>query len=302
MTHSESGEKSLRSWKEIAAYLERDTRTAYRWDKEAGLPVRRYTDGSRSSVYAYPSEIEAWRAARPTQSETDTPVPVPLWRRMEAWAAVGVGVAAVLVITYGPFLNPRNPVAEAAEGSMRTEQVWTGKDVAWYSRLSADGKRLSFVDSSSGDLWIRELPSGAKRRIIGEDSWEKNSSYPETHALSRDGQEIAYVWFDAETKRFQLRVGPVPAKNEKHQDQVIFESPSQAGGWIEVFGWLSDSKGMFLHSAEGGDLRLFIGDTEAGQAEALKSLAWSYPEGAEISPDGAWIAYGLRPDPIAAQH
>jgi len=83
---------------------------------------------------------------------------------------------------------------------------------------------------------------------------------------------------------------------------VIFESPSQAGGWIEVFGWLSDSKVMFLHSAEGGDLRLFIGDTEAGQAEALKSLAWSYPEGAEISPDGAWIAYGLRPDPIAAQH
>jgi hypothetical protein len=31
-----SGERPLQSWKEIAAYLERDERTAQRWEKEEG--------------------------------------------------------------------------------------------------------------------------------------------------------------------------------------------------------------------------------------------------------------------------
>ena len=48
-------EKPLQSWKEIAAYLERDERTARRWEKSAALPVRRHGEGKGSSVYAYPS-------------------------------------------------------------------------------------------------------------------------------------------------------------------------------------------------------------------------------------------------------
>lgn len=44
------GEKPLQSWKEIAAYLERDSRTARRWEKTLGLPVRRHGDSSRASV------------------------------------------------------------------------------------------------------------------------------------------------------------------------------------------------------------------------------------------------------------
>ena len=47
-------EKPLQSWKEIAAYLEREPRTARRWEKIQGLPVRRHGDSSRASVYAYP--------------------------------------------------------------------------------------------------------------------------------------------------------------------------------------------------------------------------------------------------------
>ena len=57
-----SAEKPLQSWKEIAAYLERDVRTVGRWAKENGLPVRRHGTGKGSSVYAFPSEIAAWSA------------------------------------------------------------------------------------------------------------------------------------------------------------------------------------------------------------------------------------------------
>jgi len=51
-------EKRLESWKEIEAYLKRDFRTLRRWEKEEGLPIHRHSHKSRSSVYAYPSEID----------------------------------------------------------------------------------------------------------------------------------------------------------------------------------------------------------------------------------------------------
>src|SRR5579872_5101053 len=57
-------EKRLESWKEIEAYLKRDVRTLRRWEKEEGLPIHRHSHKIRSSVYAFPSEIDAWRTSR----------------------------------------------------------------------------------------------------------------------------------------------------------------------------------------------------------------------------------------------
>ncbi len=50
----------LDSWKDIAAYLDRDVRTVMRWEKTRGLPVYRVPGGSRGAVYAYSLEIEQW--------------------------------------------------------------------------------------------------------------------------------------------------------------------------------------------------------------------------------------------------
>jgi hypothetical protein len=50
--------KRLESWKEIAAYLNREVRTAMRWEKERGLPVHRIP-GKRSGVSAPASEAGA---------------------------------------------------------------------------------------------------------------------------------------------------------------------------------------------------------------------------------------------------
>jgi len=48
------------SWKEIAAYIGRDIRTAKRWEEERRLPVYRVPGGGRRAVYAYASEIDQW--------------------------------------------------------------------------------------------------------------------------------------------------------------------------------------------------------------------------------------------------
>ena len=43
----QSSERRLDSWKEIAAFFDRDERTVKRWEKERGLPVHRTPGGSR---------------------------------------------------------------------------------------------------------------------------------------------------------------------------------------------------------------------------------------------------------------
>lgn len=51
----------LDSWKEIAAYLNRDIRTCQRYERECSLPVHRLEDSPRARVFAYKDEIDAWR-------------------------------------------------------------------------------------------------------------------------------------------------------------------------------------------------------------------------------------------------
>jgi TolB-like protein/thioredoxin-like negative regulator of GroEL len=51
----------LDSWKEIAAYLNRGVRTVRRWERDEGLPVHRHAHRVLGSVYAFKSELEAWR-------------------------------------------------------------------------------------------------------------------------------------------------------------------------------------------------------------------------------------------------
>ena len=57
-------EKRLDSWKEIAAYLNRDVTTVQRWEKREGMPVHRHVHEKRGSVYALPEELDAWMRSR----------------------------------------------------------------------------------------------------------------------------------------------------------------------------------------------------------------------------------------------
>ena len=62
MSKSSSVTDRIDSWKEIAAYLGRDARTAIRWEKERGLPVHRVPGGQRQAVFSYRHELDAWLA------------------------------------------------------------------------------------------------------------------------------------------------------------------------------------------------------------------------------------------------
>src|SRR5580704_17680212 len=64
-------EGRLDSWKEIAAYLNRDVTTVQRWEKREGMPVHRHVHDKRGSVYALGSELDAWVQSRRIHLEED---------------------------------------------------------------------------------------------------------------------------------------------------------------------------------------------------------------------------------------
>src|SRR5262245_55732654 len=66
-------EGRLDSWKEIAAYLGRGSRTVQRWEREEGLPVHRLAHDKRGSIYARRDELASWwESRRRTLTATST--------------------------------------------------------------------------------------------------------------------------------------------------------------------------------------------------------------------------------------
>ena len=73
-------DKRLDSWKEIAAYANRDVTTVQRWEKREGMPVHRHLHEKRGSVYALTEELDGWiqsRRARLEETEEKPPVEPP---------------------------------------------------------------------------------------------------------------------------------------------------------------------------------------------------------------------------------
>src|SRR5437763_6753552 len=64
-------QKTLESWKQIAAYLDRSERTVRRWEANEGLPVHRRGHEKQDTVFAYKHEIEAWTRLRTKCPGTD---------------------------------------------------------------------------------------------------------------------------------------------------------------------------------------------------------------------------------------
>lgn len=75
-----ANEPRLESWGEIAFYLKRDIRTAQRYEKQYGLPIRRMVIGKTGQVFAYRSELDKWILERQPKLE-DEPVDENLSRQ-----------------------------------------------------------------------------------------------------------------------------------------------------------------------------------------------------------------------------
>ena len=91
----------LDSWKEIAAYLGRETRTVQGWEKNESLPIHRHQHARQGSVYAFKSELDAWREARKQIPDEPAPATPATPRHPARLVALLVGAGLALLLAAG---------------------------------------------------------------------------------------------------------------------------------------------------------------------------------------------------------
>jgi len=158
----------LDSWKEIAAYLNRDVRTVQRWERREGMPVHRHQHDKRGSVYALTSEVDAWRKSRRLElledaqqspAESDRPTAAPaMWR----WFVLSSGVAVLALLTIAYFMTRHR--AEATH-SPKIESL----AVLPFQNLSGDPSQDYFADGMTEEL-IGRLSSVRGLNVISRTS------------------------------------------------------------------------------------------------------------------------------------
>jgi len=305
---SANSQTRLESWKEIGAYLQRDATTARRWEKEEGLPVHRHSHKSRSSVYAYPSEIDAWRVGRKVVPEPAPPR--PLWKI----PAFAVTMLLCLVMVG----NGVRPQAASAQGGPSKRLVCN--DNCGDAYLSADGRFLLYTDWSTGDLAIRDLASGQVKRLLAKPGGRnENDDYTWFGVFSPDHRQVAYLWsFDGGRGHDSDHQVRVLANEPGAKPRTLLTSSAQYD-WFHVAGWAPDGKSILVVAERTLDSTWELAWVSAndGTIKPLKSLQWRYgqPKSAitsgapDISPDGRYIAYSAlavnpskpRPAPTDSQ-
>ena len=159
----------LDSWKEIAAYLNRDVRTVQRWEKQEGLPIHRHLHDERSSAYAFANEIDDWLKHRAEQGDTEK---LPARRKPLSWWPAGVALAAMASgIVIWAFLRAPPVAAPLSSlsvvfGPSERFREW-GPDVA----LSPDGSTLVYggsdVHGTREELRVRHIDRVESRVLEG---------------------------------------------------------------------------------------------------------------------------------------
>jgi len=274
-------EKPLQSWKEIAAYLERDERTARRWEKEEGLPVRRHCEDKRSSVYAYPGELDAWRLARGPKSSRR---PVLRWS-VPAVLGFLVVILGAWFIKYSPIFNPPNPLVEAADG-ITLRQVWSEPPVDDMGDVSLDGRFLTFTDWDTGDLAIRDLETEETRRVTDKGTWRESDEFAEFSIISSDGKRIAYSWHNEEGN-YDLRVSGLDGSDP----EVLYRCSGEE--WVKPIDWLPDGSKILVGLFQDSILvRLAFVSASDHSVDSVAESIWKRSfVFVGLSPDGESIVF-----------
>jgi Tol biopolymer transport system component len=261
----------LESWKEIAVYLKKDITTVRRWEKAEGLPVHRHPHKTRSSVYAYPSEIDAWRAGRKVVPD---PAPIrSLWR----WPAFALTMLLCLIMV-GNGVRP--VAAQQAAAAKAARQLWVTRSGELPQSISSDGRYFSLTDWP--DLAVHDLTTGTNRRLTNGSS----DGFNEGSVFSSDGRQIAYSW--SGTGGNEMRVIPVTGGNPRTLRRA------GAGSYMLPQCWSPDSKQLLVSNfLPDGTSQLALISVQDGSIRSLKTIEWQHFN-ASFSPDGKLIAYDAR--------
>lgn len=263
-----SPEDLLDSWKEIAAYLNRDVTTVQRWEKREGMPVHRHLHNRMGSVYASREELDTWVRSRNLRTEQENgnnaPSPNPpespprsaisasltRWRFLLPLAAAG----AALAIGTSLWLQRteyfwRNPIADARF------QTITGSDgVAQAVAVSRDGHFVAFLSDRDGpmDVWVTQVGSEQFHNLTHGSAPELVNPSVRTLGFSPDGSLVTF-WGRKQdgSSDGDISIWAVP---------TLGGQPKPYMDGVAELDWSADGSRLVYHTPGPGD-PLFVSDS-----------------------------------------
>jgi Tol biopolymer transport system component len=260
-------EDRLDSWKEIAAYLNRDVTTVQRWEKREGMPVHRHVHDKIGSVYGFRAELDAWARGRNLSAAAEngngasSPGPAALPPRLAisnsitTWKFVLPLAAVIAALAIGMILWLqkteyfwRNPIAAA-----RFQTVTDLDGVAQAAAVSRDGHFVAFLSDRDGqmDVWVTQAGSGEFHNLTRGSAPELVNPSVRTIGFSPDGSLVTF-WGrkKGSGSSGDISVWAVPTLGG--QPRPYLEG-------VAEFDWSHDGSRLVYHTPGPGD-PLFVSD------------------------------------------
>jgi Tol biopolymer transport system component len=170
-----------------------------------------------------------------------------------------------------------------ARGAMAPRLVWDRSG----GRISPDGKFLAFVNWATGNLSIRELPSGRIKALTA--SPEGSRDFAEGMAISPDGKSILYTWWNDKRVAFEIRL----IGRDGGQPRVLFEIDEKATGYASPVGWTRDRRNVVLLSQH-KTVDVVVVPLDGGAPRLVKSFEEMTAPMFRLSPTADVVAFDME--------
>jgi Tol biopolymer transport system component len=192
-------------------------------------------------------------------------------------------------------------VVEKGDKEFNIRHIWTWPDLTVFGSSSPDGRFLSFVDWTTGDLAIRVIATGKQRRVTNKGVWDdEHPGYAIISRWSPDSKQLVYTWVTANNNS-ELRTvgidgsGPRTLVKEKEEE------------WIDPADWSPDGKYVLATIAKGPDKKtdLVLVSATDGTLRKIKTQETGNTiaiGGYLFSPDGLYIAYNRSQNKGTLEH
>ena len=257
---AERSNDRLDSWKEIAAYLNRDVTTVQRWEKREGMPVHRHLHDRMGSVYAFRADLDEWVRSRNLRGATGNGNDVPSQNStavlprsttaatLTSWKFL-LPLAAAVALTIGAYTWLqraeyfwRSPIAETG---FQTVTDFEGVNEA--AAVSRDGHFIAFLSNRDGqmDVWVTQIGSGQFHNLTHGSALELVNPSVRTLGFTPDGSFVTF-WV---RKHDGSSAG----------DISVWEVPTLGGEprpyleGVAEFDWSNDGSRLAYHTPGPGD-------------------------------------------------
>jgi Tol biopolymer transport system component len=189
------------------------------------------------------------------------------------------------------------PLLFAQTKEFKIVRIWSGSDVDYEGAPASDGRYISFVDWETGDLALRDLSTGEKRRLTDKGTWFQSEEFALYSKWSPDNNRLVYNWFNKDFY-FDLRIFDIKSSKE----HILYQNKEV--NWIEPHDWSADGKYVLtIFTPEEQKNQIVLVNVADGSAKVIKTLGRGYPEGRmSFSPDGKYIAYDAPQEEDSPDH